>query len=47
VYVAKRRADLLFMLGMLVAVAISSFLSMKMIKKEFSENIKSGQKQNQ
>ena len=44
--VLKEKLILLFMLGMLVAVAISSFLSIKMIKKEFWQNIKSGQRQN-
>ncbi|MGZ3534889.1 MAG: cache domain-containing protein [Thermodesulfobacteriota bacterium] len=41
--VLKEKLILLFMLGMLVAVAISSFLSIKMIKKEFWQNIKSDQ----
>jgi two-component system NtrC family sensor kinase len=41
--VLKEKLILLFMFGMLVAVAISSFLSIKMIKKEFWQNIKSDQ----
>ncbi len=44
--VLKEKLILLFMLGMLVAVGISSFLSLKMIKKEFWQNVKSGQRQN-
>ena len=43
--VLKEKLILLFMLGMLVSVAISSFLSLKMIKKEFWQTIKSDQKQ--
>jgi two-component system NtrC family sensor kinase len=43
--VLKERLILLFMLGMLVSVAISSFLSFKILKKEFWENMKSDQKQ--
>ena len=43
--VLKEKLILLFMLGMLVSVAISSFLSLKMVKKELSGNRKSGQKQ--
>jgi two-component system NtrC family sensor kinase len=43
--VLKERLILLFMLGMLVSVAISSFLSFKILKKEFWENMKPGQKQ--
>jgi two-component system NtrC family sensor kinase len=43
--VLKERLILLFMLGMLVSVAISSFLSLKILKKEFWENMKSDQKQ--
>lgn len=43
--VLKERLILLFMFGMLASVAISSFLSIKMIKKEFWQNIKSDQKQ--
>ena len=43
--VLKEKLILLFMLGMLVSVAISSFLSLKMVKKEFWQNIKSGQSQ--
>jgi two-component system NtrC family sensor kinase len=43
--VLKERLILLFMLGMLVAITISSLLSIKMMKKEFWENIKSDQKQ--
>ncbi len=43
--VLKEKLILLFMLGMLVSVAISSFLSLKMIKKEFWQNIKPDQKQ--
>jgi two-component system NtrC family sensor kinase len=45
--VLKEKLILLFMLGMLVSVAISSFLSFKLLKKEFWENIQSGEKQNQ
>ncbi len=45
VTVLKERLILLFMFGMLVSVAISSFLSLKILKKEFWENIQSGQKQ--
>ena len=41
----KERLILLFMLGMLVSVGISSFLSLKFIKKDFWKDIKSGQKQ--
>lgn len=37
--VLKERLILLFMFGMLVSVAISSFLSMKIIRKEFGEQI--------
>jgi two-component system NtrC family sensor kinase len=44
--VLKEKLILLFMLGMLVSVAISSFLSFRMVKREFWENIKSGRKQN-
>ena len=43
--VLKERLILLFMLGMLVSVAISSFLSFKILKKEFWENMKTDQKQ--
>ena len=43
--VLKEKLILLFMLGMLVSVAISSLLSLKMVKKELSGNRKSGQKQ--
>jgi phosphomevalonate kinase len=43
--VLKEKLILLFMLGMLVSVAISSFLSLKMVKKELLGNRKSGQKQ--
>ncbi len=43
--VLKERLILLFMLGMLVSVAISSFLSLKMIKKEFWQHIQSDQRQ--
>jgi len=43
--VLKERLILLFMFGMLVSVAVSSFLSLKILKKEFWENIRSGQKQ--
>ena len=45
VTVLKERLILFFMFGMLVSVAISSFLSLKILKKEFWENIQSGQKQ--
>jgi len=38
--VLKERLILLFMFGMLVSVAISSFLSLKILKKEFWEEIK-------
>jgi two-component system NtrC family sensor kinase len=43
--VLKEKLILLFMLGMLVSVAISSFLSLKMVKKELWGNRKSDQKQ--
>jgi len=43
--VLKERLILLFMFGILVSVAISSFLSFKILKKEFWENVKSDQKQ--
>ncbi len=43
--VLKERLILLFMFGMLLSVAISSFLSLKILKKEFWEKIQSGQKQ--
>jgi two-component system NtrC family sensor kinase len=43
--VLKEKLILLFMLGMLASVAISSFLSFKILKKEFWENLKSDQKQ--
>jgi two-component system NtrC family sensor kinase len=43
--VLKERLILLFMFGILVSVAISSFLSFKILKKEFWENMKSDQKQ--
>jgi two-component system NtrC family sensor kinase len=43
--VLKEGLILLFMFGMLVSVAISSFLSFKILKKEFWENVKSDQKQ--
>ncbi len=43
--VLKERLILLFMFGMLVSVAISSFLSLKILKKEFWENMKSDAKQ--
>jgi two-component system NtrC family sensor kinase len=43
--VLKEKLILLFMFGLLVSVALSSFLSLKMIKKEFWQNIKSEQKQ--
>ncbi len=43
--VLKEKLILLFMLGMLISVAISSFLSLKIIKKEFWQNIRSGQRQ--
>lgn len=40
--VLKERLILLFMFGMLVSVAISSFLSLKILKKSFGENIPYG-----
>lgn len=40
--VLKERLILLFMFGMLVSVAISSFLSLKILKKSFWEGIPSG-----
>lgn len=43
--VLKEKLILLFMLGMLVAVGISSFLSFRILKKEFWEDIHSGQKE--
>jgi two-component system NtrC family sensor kinase len=43
--VLKERLILLFMFGMLVSVAISSFLSLKILKKEFWENMTSDPKQ--
>jgi two-component system NtrC family sensor kinase len=43
--VLKEKLILLFMFGMLVSVAISSFLSMKILQKKFLENTKSGQKE--
>jgi len=43
--VLKERLILLFMFGMLVSVAISSFLSFRILKKGFWENMKSDQKQ--
>jgi two-component system NtrC family sensor kinase len=43
--VLKERLVLLFMFGMLTAVAISSFLSFKILKKEFWEDVFSGQKE--
>ncbi len=43
--VLKEKLILLFMLGMLVSVAISSLLSLKMVKKEFWRNGKSDPKQ--
>ncbi len=43
--VLKEKLILLCMFGMLVSVAISSFLSMRMIKKEFWQNIRPGQRQ--
>jgi two-component system NtrC family sensor kinase len=45
--VLKERFILLFMFGMFVSVAISSFLSLKIIKKEFCEKLSSGQNGNQ
>ena len=41
--VLKERLILLFMFGMLVSVAISSFFSFKILKKEFWEKVKSDQ----
>lgn len=38
--VLKERLILLFMLGMLISVAVSSFLSMKILKKSFWEDIR-------
>ena len=43
--VLKERLILLFMLGMLISVAISSFFSFKILKKEFWEKMKSDEKQ--
>jgi len=43
--VLKERLILLFMFGMLVSVAISSFLSFRILKREFWENMKSDRKQ--
>jgi len=43
--VLKERLILLFMLGMLISVAISSFFSFKILKKEFWEKVESGRKQ--
>jgi two-component system NtrC family sensor kinase len=42
--VLKERLILLFTCGMLVSIAISSFLSFKILKREFWENMKSDQK---
>jgi two-component system NtrC family sensor kinase len=42
--VLKEKLILLFMFGMLVSVAISSFLSMKVLRKEFWEHMNEGQK---
>jgi len=45
--VLKEKLILLFMLGMLTAVSISSYLSFQILKKEFWEHIHSSQKEKQ
>jgi two-component system NtrC family sensor kinase len=45
--VLKEKLILLFMLGMLAAVSISSYLSFKILKKEFWEDIHLNQKEKQ